>query len=351
MAEKALSENGLLYLWQALKSIFARKATEVPADVTRTASDATFVAGDKKTALFYLRQATTTLAGLMTAADKQALEGKADKSDFGFSDGTAHNGTNDTTQGVALKIYNPALGQGSTADVVLSDTISGSETENSTSAKQHVPTWQGIMKWVKSLGYATVSAMNTALAGKSKVTVNQPTSGTGTGTQVTVDGTTYQVVSDTDPGTTNGVDYQQAPTWHQMKTKLAAKADSSALSGYIAVGQKGSPNGVATLGSDGKVPASQLPSYVDDVIEVYGRSGVTSLTAAAFSTTKGGAALTPETGKLYVLMEAYTQGSGTSAVTYKANSEFRWSGSAYTQLFDGGVSWITNAEIDAILAQ
>ena len=31
--------------------------------------------------------------------------------------------------------------------------------------------------------------------------------------------------------------------------------------------QKGSPNGLASLGSDGKVPAVQLPSYVDDVID------------------------------------------------------------------------------------
>lgn len=30
---------------------------------------------------------------------------------------------------------------------------------------------------------------------------------------------------------------------------------------------KGQPNGVASLGSDGKVPASQLPSYVDDVLD------------------------------------------------------------------------------------
>ena len=29
--------------------------------------------------------------------------------------------------------------------------------------------------------------------------------------------------------------------------------------------EKGANNGVATLGSDGKVPSGQLPSYVDDV--------------------------------------------------------------------------------------
>ena len=32
--------------------------------------------------------------------------------------------------------------------------------------------------------------------------------------------------------------------------------------------QKGTASGLATLGSDGKVPSTQLPSYVDDVIEV-----------------------------------------------------------------------------------
>lgn len=33
--------------------------------------------------------------------------------------------------------------------------------------------------------------------------------------------------------------------------------------------EKGSINGVATLNDSGKVPSSQLPSYVDDVIEGY----------------------------------------------------------------------------------
>ena len=35
---------------------------------------------------------------------------------------------------------------------------------------------------------------------------------------------------------------------------------------------------------------------------------------------------------------------------YTANSQFRWSGTSYVKLNDGGVSAITNAEIDAILA-
>jgi hypothetical protein len=41
------------------------------------------------------------------------------------------------------------------------------------------------------------------------------------------------------------------------------------LDGKIDTTLKGANNGVATLDSTGKVPASQLPSYVDDVIEGY----------------------------------------------------------------------------------
>ena len=49
--------------------------------------------------------------------------------------------------------------------------------------------------------------------------------------------------------------------------------------------EMGVANGVATLGGDGKVPAAQLPSYVDDVLE-YDKK-------ASFPTTG-------ETGKIYV---------------------------------------------------
>ena len=36
---------------------------------------------------------------------------------------------------------------------------------------------------------------------------------------------------------------------------------------FVPLSQKGVANGVATLASDGKVPASQLPSYVDDIVD------------------------------------------------------------------------------------
>ena len=70
---------------------------------------------------------------------------------------------------------------------------------------------------------------------------------------------------------------------------------------------KGVANGVASLGSDGKIPASQLPSYVDDIVEFS--------TLASLPTTG-------ESGKIYV--------------TTSDNKQYRWSGSAYVVFASGG---------------
>lgn len=91
---------------------------------------------------------------------------------------------------------------------------------------------------------------------------------------------------------------------------------------YVTVSSKGQANGVASLDSDGKVPSSQLPSYVDDVIDAYIVSGATALSAGWLSATSGGSALTPETGKIYVVL---------TAGEYQ-NKTYRWSGSTYVEI-------------------
>ena len=75
--------------------------------------------------------------------------------------------------------------------------------------------------------------------------------------------------------------------------------------GYTPVdtANKGSANGLAELDANGKVPSSQLPSYVDDVLEYSSKS--------EFPTAG-------ETGKIYV--------DTTTNLTY------RWSGSAYIEI-------------------
>lgn len=88
---------------------------------------------------------------------------------------------------------------------------------------------------------------------------------------------------------------------------------------YVPLSQKGVANGVASLDAEGKVPSAQLPSYVDDVIESYIVSGSTALSSGWLSKTDGGTALTPEKGKIYLIM---TSGS------YQ-NKQYRWGGSTY----------------------
>lgn len=110
----------------------------------------------------------------------------------------------------------------------------------------------------------------------------------------------------------------------------------------IPTSAKGAASGVCPLDANSKVDASYLPSYVDDVIEAYPVSGATALSAGWLSATSGGSALTPEAGKIYVLMA--------DSGDYAANTQFRWGGTTYVKLSDGGVSSITNSEIDTIVA-
>ena len=95
--------------------------------------------------------------------------------------------------------------------------------------------------------------------------------------------------------------------------------------------------------TNGVIDSSVLPSYVDDIVEAYPRSGQTELGSTWLSATSGGSALDPETGKIYVLM-----GNSTN---YSTNDLFRWSGSAFVKLSDGsGVSAMSTSEIDTAMA-
>lgn len=90
--------------------------------------------------------------------------------------------------------------------------------------------------------------------------------------------------------------------------ELGIYADSN----FLNVTQKGSADGVASLDSNGKVPSSQLPSYVDDVIEGYYYNGQFYTDSAHTKL------ITPETGKIYVDIN-----------TSKA---YRWSGTTYVEI-------------------
>ncbi|MFZ3118863.1 MAG: hypothetical protein WA159_11140, partial [Variovorax sp.] len=84
---------------------------------------------------------------------------------------------------------------------------------------------------------------------------------------------------------------------------FATAAQGALAATAIQSSEKGAALGVATLDAGGLVPAAQLPSYVDDVLEY-----------ADLASLPG----TGETGKIYVTLDDSRQ--------------YRWSGSAYTQL-------------------
>jgi len=127
------------------------------------------------------------------------------------------------------------------------------------------------------------------------------------------------------------------------KTKLsgiatgATKVEESTVSGWgftknggtvtsVAVKMNGATKGtvtttgtidlgsVATLGSDGKVPSSQLPSYVDDVLEYENMSDFPA---------------SGETGKIYIAKNT--------------NKTYRWGGSAYVEISESLALGVTSS--------
>ncbi|MBR3470306.1 MAG: hypothetical protein IKH28_11550 [Lachnospiraceae bacterium] len=86
----------------------------------------------------------------------------------------------------------------------------------------------------------------------------------------------------------------------------------AALDTKLNTTQKGANGGLAELDSSGKVPASQLPSYVDDVVEGYLYNGT------FYEDAQHQTPITPATSAIYVdLVE---------------NKTYRWSGSAYVEI-------------------
>lgn len=95
-----------------------------------------------------------------------------------------------------------------------------------------------------------------------------------------------------------GADYTKESSWILI-------GDTSELNNKVQefIDSKGAPNGLASLNESGIIPSTQLPSYVDDVIEV-----------DTFSNLPG----TGESGKIYIVQDT--------------NLTYRWSGTAYVEI-------------------
>ncbi|WP_213279980.1 hypothetical protein [Chryseobacterium indologenes] len=137
------------------------------------------------------------------------------------------------------------------------------------------------------------------------------------GNGLTLSGTSFSL-----PVTTSGtgnVVTGITQTTNGLTVNLGSMPTSSDLANYIPVSQKGAANGVAALDASGLVPASQLPSYVDDVLEGYYKTADGKFYKEAGYTTL----ITGETGKIYVSLDT--------------NKTYRWTGTTFVYITSGAV--------------
>lgn len=130
------------------------------------------------------------------------------------------------------------------------------------------------------------------------------------GNGLTLSGTTFSL-----PVTTSGsgnVVTGVTQTTNGITVYLGSVPTTGDLANYIPNSQKGVANGVATLDSSGLVPASQLPSYVDDIVEAASLTALNALPASE-----------KVAGKIYVALDT--------------NKTYRWSGSTFVYITSGAV--------------
>ena len=115
-----------------------------------------------------------------------------------------------------------------------------------------------------------------------------------------------------------------------LKTELTEDIQGvqDALDAFIAT--KAQASGLASLDENGKVPAEQLPSYVDDVIDVYAtydKSPTGDLSnIALFADADHNTPITGEAGKIYQ-----------NVTTGEPGYQFRWTGTTWSLIVSGGV--------------
>lgn len=115
-----------------------------------------------------------------------------------------------------------------------------------------------------------------------------------------------------------------------LKTELTEDIQGvqDTLDAFIAT--KAQASGLASLDENGKVPSEQLPSYVDDVIDVYAtydKSPTGDLSnIALFADADHNTPITGEAGKIYQ-----------NVTTGEPGYQFRWTGTTWSLIVSGGV--------------
>jgi hypothetical protein len=112
--------------------------------------------------------------------------------------------------------------------------------------------------------------------------------------------TAHQDISGKEDKTNKTTSWGATPSDTKYPSEKLVK---TALDLKLATSLKGAASGLAELDSTGKVPSSQLPSFVDDVVEVASYANLPT---------------TGEAGKIYVTLDT--------------NKTYRWGGSSYVEI-------------------
>ena len=128
-----------------------------------------------------------------------------------------------------------------------------------------------------------------------------------------------------------------------LDNKLQANIDALEVKHDAFVATKGKANGFASLDANGTVPANQLPSYVDDIIDVYAtydKSATGELTnIKLYSDAAHQNAITREAGKIYINItngEPPYQFRWTGTIFARADAQVLILGQITGTAFDGG---------------
>lgn len=308
MAKKYLDENGLLYFWQKIKALFV--------------TDVTYDGASKKIQKTKAGS-TSDVVTLSTVATSGSYEDLSNKPTI--PEGVAKSTTTPKMDGTASV--------GKETKFAAGDHVHPSDTSR-------VPTTRTVNGFPLNNDVVIIRKLTDVDSGGVILRANNNENNTLESYDVYDMGAVIGLMNNT-----NAI---IAQTYVPKTTTINGNALSDNITldaddvSAIPTSAKGAASGVCPLDANSKVDSQYLPSYVDDVIEAYPVSGATALSAGWLSATSGGSALTPEAGKIYVLMA--------DSGDYSENTQFRWGGTTYVKLSDGGVSSITNSEIDTIVA-
>lgn len=315
MANKFLDQNGLLYFWQKIVNKFVAKvdgkglSTNDFTNELKTKLDGIAVGANKTTVEDVLT--STSITNALSANQGKVLDEKIQ----GLSDSMGNLGYGDM-----LKTKYDTDNNGKVDNADNADKLNGQ------SADYYAKATDVKDKFSQLTNDGAVQYTSQSLSNEQKA---QARTNIGAGTS-SFSGS-YNDLAD------KPTDF--APTEHTHETSEVTGLDT-ALSEKVNKSDLGQANGVATLDGTGLIPSTQLPSYVDDVVEGYAK---TSTSDSEVVTVDGfykentyTTAIAGETGKIYVDLAT--------------NISYRYGGTTFVQITSSDMTAITNAEIDTIVA-